>query len=111
MSQPFHDLIHHLAKARLVMPTQHERIGKKSGKILSDSALQSIYTGYLRRQFSFCAVQAQTRLLLDRLDLLTGGESGSTARRRQAADYIEFTAGREREAQRTAARQGRVVVR
>ena len=45
----------------------------------------SILAGSLRRQFSFTGVRSQQRLLLDRLDLLSGVGAGEDARRNRIA--------------------------
>ena len=71
----------------------------------------AIYTGYLRRDISFCGVRAQSRLLLDRLEGLSGGETGQVGRRRHVAAAIEITAAKEIQAQAIALRQGRAVLR
>ena len=70
-----------------------------------------MFTSYLRRDFSFCAVRAQSRLLLDRLELLDGEGVGDVARRRLAASAADRAADRVRQAQVTAMRQSRAVVR
>ena len=63
------------------------------------------------RDFSFHAVRSQSRLLLDRLDLLTGGGSDSLRRKQQAASYADRAAYREQQAQATSLRQSRALVR
>ena len=68
MSSALHDLIHRLARRRLVLPGLRRKVGR-SGQELEDSALLAEFVGSLRRQFSFTGVRAQSRFLLDRLDL------------------------------------------
>ena len=111
MSQSLHELIHHLAKARLQLPDLKRPVGKRNGKELGDVALMAINTGYLRRNFSFTAVRSQSRLLLDRLEGLIGNEAAIVGRRRQAAASMEHVAAKEREAQATSLRQARAVIR
>ena len=111
LSQSLHDLIHHLAKARLQLRDLQRPLGKRNGKELGDGALMALNTSYLRRSFSFCAVRSQSRLLLDRLEGLIGNEAAIVGRRRQAAAEAEHVASKERHAQATALRQGRVVIR
>ena len=79
--------------------------------MLTDEALLSVYIGYLRRDFSFHAVRSQSRLLLDRLELLGGEGTTEVARRRQAAAFAELSASRQRSAVATALKQSRAVVR
>jgi hypothetical protein len=53
----------------------------------------------------------QSRLLLDRLDLMSGTGVGETARRGRAAAAVERAAANERAAQRVSLRERREVVR
>ena len=71
MSSKMHDLIHRLARSRLLLPGLRRPVGR-SGQTLQNSALLADFVSSLRRQFSFVGVRAQSRLLLDRLDLLMG---------------------------------------
>ena len=50
-------------------------------------------------------------MLLDRLEGLSGGESGQVGRRRRVAAALEITAAKERQAQAIALRQGRAFLR
>ena len=61
--------------------------------------------GYVRRKLSFTAVQQQSKLLLDRLQLLGEG-SAEAAARRDRATRIEAVAVKERRAQMVCLRQG-----
>ena len=83
----------------------------RSGKELEDSALLAEFVGSLRRQFSFTGVRAQSRLLLDRLDVLAGAGVGEDARRNRAAAAVERGARNEREAQAVSIRECREIVR
>ena len=56
-------------------------------------------------------VRAQSRLLLDRLDLLAGEGAGEGARRRRAPAVAEGTAAAERSAQKVAILESREGVR
>ena len=56
-------------------------------------------------------MRAQSRLLLDRLELLDGEGVGDVARRRLAASAADRAADRVRQAQVTAMRQSRAVIR
>ena len=64
----------------------------------------------VRRQLSFCAVQQQARLLLDRLCQLGDGAT-EAARRRGWAVQLEAAAARRRQAQEVYRRQARHTVR
>ena len=108
MSEALHDLMTHLAKARLLMPNIN--ILTKKAKPMKDPALLAIYTGQLRREFSFCAVRSQSRLLLDRLELLDGEGGSVLAKRRQVAQMLEIKSNQERQAHLTAVRQGRASI-
>ena len=110
MSGKLHDLIHRLARSRLVLPGLRRKVGR-NGKELEDSALLAEFVGSLRRQFSFTGVRAQSRLLLDRLDVLAGAGVGEDARRNGAAAAVERGARNEREAQALAIRESREIVR
>ena len=106
----FQELIGHLAKTRLLTPVLQRPIGR-DGKKLEDSALLAMFTSSLRRAFSYTGVKAQSRLLLDRLDLLSGEGPGQVVRRKCAAEAEERAAANERMAQVTALRESRAVVR
>ena len=105
-----HSLIHQLAGARLLLPGLVKPMGKK-GKKMEDSAILAEFVSSLRREFSCTGVRAQSRLLLDRLDLLAGEGAGEGARRRRAAAAAEGAAAAERSAQRVAMQESREVVR
>ena len=64
-----------------------------------------------RREFSCTGVRAQSRLLLDPLDLLAGEGAGEGARRMRAAAAVERAADAERSAQRVALQESREVLR
>ena len=105
-----HDLIHRLARARLLLPGLRRPVGR-SGQTLQDSALLADFVSSLRRQFSFVGVRAQSRLLLDRLDLLMGMGAGDVARRNRFAAAAEKAASDERAAQAISLRERREIVR
>ena len=110
VSKEIHSLIHQLAGARLLLPGLVKPMGKK-GKKMEDSAILAEFVSSLRREFSCTGVRAQSRLLLDRLDLLAGEGAGEGARRRRAAAAAEGAAAAERSAQRVAMLESREVVR
>ena len=83
----------------------------RRGHTLEDSALLAEFVGSLRRHFSFTGVRAQSRMLLDRLDLLAGTGAGEEARRNRAAAAEERAAANERAAQTIALRERREIVR
>ena len=66
----------------------------------SKAALLSSEVGFLRRRLSFTAVQEQSRLLLDRMQLL-GDEAKEARRRREWAEQAARVQMRERRAQVT----------
>ena len=66
--------------------------------------------GYVRRRLSITAVKQQTKLLLDRLQLLGDGAAAAAARRQRAVQ-LEQAAVRERRAQAVYLRQGVAVMR
>ena len=102
-------MIHHLARARLVLPGLVRPVGRR-GRELEDSALLAEFVSSLRREFGFVGVRAQTRLLLDRLELLGGEVVGEVARWRGGVAAAERVAADERAAQATAIRCNRTVV-
>ena len=86
-------------------------MGKK-GKRMEDSAILAEFVSSLRREFSCTGVRAQqSRLLLDRLELIAGEGAAEGARRRRAAAAAEEAAAAERSAQRVAMQESREVVR
>ena len=103
VSKDAHELIDKLARARLSVPGPRP-VGR-NGKELEESGLLALYTGALRREFSFTGVRAQSRLLLDRLELLDGESASQTSRRCRAAQAEERRVANERMAQFTAARE------
>merc|ERR1719319_554724 len=110
ISSQTHELIHQLARARLILPGLRKPVGR-SGKTLQDSALLAEFVGSLRRQFRFVGVRAQSRMLLDRLDLLVGMGAGDVARRNRFAAAAEKAASDERAAQTISVRERREIVR
>ena len=77
--------------------------GEKGRK--SVTAQLAGYVSHLRQQLSRICVQAQSRLVLDRLEGLGGG-TGEAARRRGRTSWLERKWELERQAQQIAARQG-----
>ena len=76
-------------------------VGKK-GKRMEDSAILADFVSSLRREFSCTGVRAQqSRLLLDRLELIAGEGAAEGARRRRAAAAAEEAAAAEQSAQRS----------
>ena len=71
----------------------------------SKAALLSSEVGYLRRRLSFTAVQEQSRLLLDRMQLLGDG-ARDARRRREWAEQAARVEARERRAQVVSLMQG-----
>ena len=71
----------------------------------SVSAQLASYISHSRQQLSRICVQAQSRLVLDRLEGLGGG-TGEAARRRGRTSWLERKWEKERQAQLIAARQG-----
>ena len=57
VSSEIHNLIHKLARARLVLPGLRKPVGR-SGQTLQDSALLADFSSSLRRQLSFVGVRA-----------------------------------------------------
>ena len=110
MNRGMHEMIHQLARARLVLPGVRRPVGR-SGRTPEDSALLAEFVGSLRRQFSFVGTRANSRLLLDRLDLLTGMGAGEEARRNRFAAAEERAAMEERAAQTISLRERRDIVR
>ena len=71
----------------------------------SVTAQLASYVSYSRQQLSRICVQAQSRLVLDRLEGLGGG-TGEAARRRGRTSWLERKWEQERQAQLIAAKQG-----
>ena len=109
VSKEIHNLIHQLAGARLMLLLV-KPMGRK-GKRLEDSAILAEFVSSLRREFSCTGVRAQSRLLLDRLDVIAGEGAGEGARRRRAVAAADGAASAERSAQRVAMQERREVVR
>ena len=106
-SEDVHHLVQRLADARLlVADLQPGRRRPQKSKEAERAAL----VGYIRRQLSFTAVQQQSKLLLDRLQLLGDGVA-EAERRRGWAEEVERRAARERQAQAVCIRQGRALMR
>ena len=102
-----HELVQRVAEARLeVADLQPE----PQGIPMSRAAQLAGLVGYVRRRLSFCAVQQQARLLLDRLQLLGEGAERAAGRRDRAVQ-LEAAAARERRAQLVCLRQGTAVMR
>ena len=76
----------------------------------SDKAQHASYVSQLRQQLSRVCVQAQSRLLLDRLEGLGEGMV-EAAKRRSRALWTDREMERESRAQAVAARQGRSIYR
>ena len=107
MSEAVHELIRNLAKARASMPI----VRRGYERDLTEEALIGVYTGQLRRTFSFHAMRSQARLLLDRLELLDAESNKDAAKRRRLVEAANRRAYRERHAQMTAVREGRAIIR
>ena len=106
-SEDVHHLVQRLADGRLlVADLQPGRRRPQRSKEAERAAL----VGQIRRQLAFKAVQQQTKLLLDRLQLLGDGATDAE-RRRGWAEEVERIAARERQAQAVCLRQGRAVMR
>ena len=75
----------------------------RRGRRISRAAQLSSLVADVRRQLSFCAVQQQDRLLLDRLSLLGDG-ANEAARRRDWAVQLEGALARRRQAQEVSRR-------
>ena len=106
-STEVHELVQRVAEARLeVADLQPE----PQGIPMSRAAQLAGLVGYVRRRLSFCAVQQQARLLLDRLQLLGEGADRAAGRRDRAV-LLEAAAARERRAQLVCLRQGTAVMR
>ena len=106
-SHEIHGLVKKVASANLeVIEMQPGRRGPAKSR----EAQLAGFTAYIRRQLSHLAVQQQSRLLLDRLELLGDG-AGEAARRRAWAVSVERGAERERRAQAVCQRQARPLVR
>ena len=80
------------------------------GRVRSDKAQHASYVSQLRQQLSRVCVQAQSRLLLDRLEGLGEGMV-EAAKRRSRALWTDREMERESRAQAVAARQGRSIYR
>ena len=106
LSSDFKDLLTIMAESRKkISEMQHSR-----GRHKSDQAQHAKFISQQRQQLSRVCVQAQSRLLLDRLEGLGGG-AGEAAKRRSWAGYIDREVEREHQAQLIAARQGTRVYR
>ena len=88
-------MVQRIAKGRT--DVDHMLPGRK-GPQKSKDAQMAQHVSYVRRKFSFLAVQQQARLLLDRLSLL-GDRASEAAKRRDWAARAERAATRERRAQ------------
>ena len=84
-------MVQRLAKAKTELPGHRPLFESKA-------ALLSSEVGYLRQRLSFTAVQEQSRLLLDRMQLL-GDEAKEARRRREWAEQAARVEMRERRAQ------------
>ena len=106
-SEDVHHLVQRLADGRLlVADLQPGRRRPQRSKEAERAAL----VGQIRRQLAFKAVQQQSKLLLDRLQLLGDGAT-EAERRRGWAEEVERIAARERQAQAVCLRQGRALMR
>ena len=106
-STAVHSLVQRIAEARVEMAdTQpaYQRQGR------TRAAEKAGLVAYVRRSLSVTVVREQSRFLLSRLRLLGEG-TAEAARRRERAERLEAAAGRERQAQAVAVRQGRNILR
>ena len=106
-SEEVHAMVQKLAAAKVnkaATEPGHSRIFR------SREAQLASEVSYLRRRLSFTAVQQQSRLLLDRLQLLGGG-SREAARRRDWAALARRAEEKERRAQLVCLQQGRSIRR
>ena len=104
-----HELVQKVAEARFeVADLQPE----PRGIPMSRAAQLAGLVGYMivHRRLTFCTVQQQARLLLDRLQLLGEGADRAAGRRDRAV-LLEAAAARERRAQLVCLRQGTAVMR
>ena len=106
-SEDVHHLVQRLADARLLVADLQP--GRRKPQ-QSREAERAALVGHIRRQLSFTAVQQQSKLLLDRLQLLGDGAT-EAERRRSWAEEVERRAARERQAQAVCLRQGRALIR
>lgn len=106
-SSDIHSLVQRISRSRQeVVDLQHGRRGAPKSRV----AELASHVGYVRRQLAHLAVQQQSRLLLDRLELLGDG-SAEAAKRRDWAVQAERAVDRERRAQAVCQRQGRALFR
>ena len=106
-SEEVHALVQKLAEAKVnkaATEPGHRRIFR------SREAQLASEVSFLRRRLSFTAVQQQSRLLLDRLQLLGEG-SREAARRRDWAAMTRRAEEKERRAQLVCLQQGRAIRR
>ena len=106
-SEDVHLLVQRIANSRLDLV---DTLPGRRGRPRSRAAQLSALVADVRRQLSFCSVQQQARLLLDRLCQLGDGAT-EAARRRDWAVQLEVAATRRRQAQEVSRRQGRQIVR
>ena len=106
-SEDVHHLVQRLADGRLLVADLQP--GRRRPQ-KSREAERAALVGQIRRQLAFKAVQQQSKLLLDRLQLLGDG-AVEAERRRGWAVEVERMAARERQAQAVCLRQGRALIR
>ena len=106
-SEDVHLLVQRIANSRLDLL---DALPGRRGRRRSRAAQLSALVADVRRQLSFCAVQQQARLLLDRLCQIGDGAT-EAARRRDWAVQLERAAARRRQAQEVSRRQSRNIVR
>ena len=106
-SEEVHSMVQRLAKAKTELAGTepgHRRLFE------SKAALLSSEVGFLRRRLSFTVVREQSRLLLDRVQLLGDG-AREARRRREWGEMVERVEMRERRAQVVSLMQGRSIRR
>ena len=101
-SEEVHTMVQRLAKAKTELA---DTLPGHRPLFESKAALLSSEVGYLRRRLSFTAVQEQSKLLLDRMQLLGDGAK-EARRRREWAEQAARVETRERRAQVVSLMQG-----
>ena len=102
-----HSLVQRLADARLEVA---DTLASRKGTVKSRAAERAGLVAYLMQALSFTAVKQNSKILLERLQLL-GNRVGEATRRRDWTVEVEIAARRERQAQGGSPPPGRSLLR
>ena len=100
-SPDIHNFIHLICTARLTHELELQRKGGARRSRMNEKAALAVLTGQVRRVLSLEVTRAQSRLLLDRVEVLGSGVEGAGKRRLR----------REQRAHQLGMMQGRAVLR